>query len=60
LQETGLDSQLRFYCLYCNLLTDHVIAIQKDSTAKHKEKKKEVKLWWVYEVYKHIKIHKRL
>jgi len=28
-----------FYCLFCNLLTDYVIAIQKenDSTAKHKE-----------------------
>ena len=26
LQETGQDSHLRFDCLYCNLLTDHVIA----------------------------------
>lgn len=40
IEETGQDSNLRFYCLYCNLLTDHVIAIQKgkDSTAEHKEK----------------------
>ncbi len=42
LQETGQDSDLRFYC---NLLTDHVIAIQKgkDSTAYPKKKKKKKK-----------------
>ncbi len=34
LQETGQDSYLHFYCLYCNLLTEHVIVLQKwkDST----------------------------
>jgi len=34
-----------FYCLYCNLLTNHVIAIQKgkDSTAKLKGKKNKQK-----------------
>jgi len=42
LQETGQNSHLRFYCLCCNLLTDHVIAIhkEKDSTAYHKEENK--------------------
>jgi len=36
---------MRFYCLYCNLLTNHVIAIQKgkDSTAKLKGKKRTKK-----------------
>ena len=31
MQEIGQDSHLCFYCLYCNLLTDHAMGIQKRS-----------------------------
>ena len=44
-EQTVQDSHLSFYCLYCNLLTDHVIVIQKgkDKTAQHKGKKQNQK-----------------
>jgi len=40
LQETGLDSHLRFYCLYCNLLTENVIEIQRGTAALQSTKNK--------------------